>query len=408
MDAATPLLTPTEASWRYRGWRVVLVCFMTAAFAWALGFYGQSVFLAELQRLHGWSPSVITAATTFFYLASAALVVFTGDAIRRLGPALCLPLAVGFLAGSTLLFSVVATPWQLFAAYGLMAIGWAGLSTAAIGTTLALWFDHRRGLAISLALNGASIGGVIGVPLLVGAIAAVGFARTMQGAAVLLVAVLVPLIVIGLRAAAPVAPSSHPPATASSSKAARRAALRSLRFWTITGPFALVLLAQVGFIVHQIAYMEPLIGRGRASLAVALMTVMAVVGRVGLGVVIDRIDQRAASAALFAGQALSVLAMLLWPIEPVLLAGSAVFGLAVGNAITLPSVIVHHEFDRADFGTVVSLMMAMTSVVSACGPLLTGALHDLAGGYALPFGIAAALEAVAALGILVRDRAPAA
>ena len=37
-----------------------------------------------------------------------------------------------------------------------------------ITNTLGLWFDKKRGMAISLALNGASFGGIIGVPLLVG------------------------------------------------------------------------------------------------------------------------------------------------------------------------------------------------------------------------------------------------
>jgi predicted MFS family arabinose efflux permease len=36
-----------------------------------------------------------------------------------------------------------------------------------ITNTLSLWFDKRRGMAISLALNGASFGGIVGVPLLV-------------------------------------------------------------------------------------------------------------------------------------------------------------------------------------------------------------------------------------------------
>ncbi len=60
-----------ETSIRYEGWPIVAVCFLIATFAWAGGFYGQGVYLAELQRLRGWPASQISTATTFFYLFGA-------------------------------------------------------------------------------------------------------------------------------------------------------------------------------------------------------------------------------------------------------------------------------------------------------------------------------------------------
>jgi MFS family permease len=89
----------------------------------------------------------------------------------------------------------VTAPWQLYLAYVLIAFGWAGTSLAAINNTLGLWFDKRRGMAISLALNGASCGGVFGV-LLVGAIGKFGFSATLIGAALVIVVIAVPAILI--------------------------------------------------------------------------------------------------------------------------------------------------------------------------------------------------------------------
>lgn len=406
MDAGAVPLAVDEMSIRYGGWRVVAICFVMASFAWAIGFYGQAVYLSELQNLRGWPAATITGATTFFYLGSAGLVAFVGDAIRRFGPKPCLITAVSCLAAAAALLGHVEAPWQLYAVYALMACGWAGVTVAAISTTIGLWFDHRRGLALSLALNGASIGGVVGVPLLVFGIGARGFAPTMQTAAAVMVVVLVPLIAIGI--GGPQGGSALPGGIgqgAVPARLVRRRALGQLRFWTIAVPFAMILLGQVSFIVHQFSYMAPLIGRGGASLAISTMTAMAVAGRVGLGFLIDRLDQRVVSAALFTTQAAAVLGMLLWPNEAVLVGGSAVFGLTVGNAITLPPVIIHHEFPRAEFAVVVSLCMAITSVVSAFGPVLAGSLHDLSGGYRLPLATCVLLELIAALGILIRGRA---
>src|SRR5262249_60228435 len=79
-----------EGSARYDCWRFVAVCFLVATFGWAFGFYGQSVYLAELHRQHGWPASLISGATTFFYLFGAAIVVFVSEAVRKFGPRACL------------------------------------------------------------------------------------------------------------------------------------------------------------------------------------------------------------------------------------------------------------------------------------------------------------------------------
>ena len=79
-----------ETSIRYDGWRIVLVCFLLATFGWGFGFYGQSVYVAELHRLHGWPASLISSGTTFFYLSGAALVAFVSEAIRAFGPRNCM------------------------------------------------------------------------------------------------------------------------------------------------------------------------------------------------------------------------------------------------------------------------------------------------------------------------------
>ena len=91
MDASTHTRsTIDETSYRYDGWRIVAVCFLLATFGWGLGFYGQSVYVAELQRLRGWPASLISGGTTFFYLSGALLVAFVSEAIRAFGARACL------------------------------------------------------------------------------------------------------------------------------------------------------------------------------------------------------------------------------------------------------------------------------------------------------------------------------
>jgi hypothetical protein len=87
MDASSPdPIVIDETSARYDGWRIVVVCFLVATFGWGLGFHGQSVHLAELHRLQGWPTSLISTATTSFYLFGAVLVAFISGAVRSFGP----------------------------------------------------------------------------------------------------------------------------------------------------------------------------------------------------------------------------------------------------------------------------------------------------------------------------------
>ena len=394
-----------ESSVRYDGWRIVAVCFLVATFGWAFGFYGQSVYLAELHRQYGWPASLISAATTFFYLFGALLVVFVAETVRKFGPRRCLLAGTLAMASAVVGLGQVRAPWQLYLADVSLAFGWAGMGLAMISTTLGLWFDQKRGMAISLALNGASFGGIVGVPLLVAAIGQFGFSRAMIVAAAVMVVLVVPVLLVfvgrpPLRSGATFSAAAN----ASSSAQVRARALRDIGFLSVTAAFALVLFAQVGFVVHLIAFLDPVIGRANAAIAMALLTAMAVVGRVLFSTVIDRLNQRLASALSFASQALALLIIINFRSETLLIAACAMFGFSVGNLITLPSLIVQREFAPQSFGVLISLLTAITQVTYAFGPGVIGALRDLSGGYALPFYGCMVLELVAAILVMVRGK----
>lgn len=395
-----------ETSARYDGWRIVAVCFLVATFGWGLGFYGQSVYLAELHRLHGWPASLISLATTFFYLFGALLVAFVSEAIRAFGPRNCLLGGIIAMAAAAVVIGQVAAPWQLYAANALLAFGWAGTSLGIITNTLGLWFNKKRGMAISLALNGASFGGIVGVPLLVAAIARFGFSGAMMAAAMTMLVLMVPviLLLVGRPPGHGAIAVGEATAEAPSASHVRAQALRDFGFLSVTIAFALVLFAQVGFIVHLIAFLDPVIGRGQAATAVALLTAMAVVGRVLFSTVIDRLNQRLASALSFVSQALALAIIINSRNEMLLIAACALFGFSVGNLITLPSLIVQREFDPRSFGVLISLMTAINQVAYAFGPGVIGLLRDASGSYALPFYGCIGLELIAAILIMVRGK----
>jgi MFS family permease len=395
---------PNESSPRYAGWRVVFACYVAAVFCWGFGLYGHGVYLAELHRLHGWPTSLIASATTVFYLGTAALVVFISDAIAGIGPKRVMLVGAGCFAIAVALLAVITAPWQLFAAYLVMTVGAASMHVGSISNVVGLWFDRRRGLALSLALNGASSGGILVTPALVLAIAHYGFANAMLASALLFVVVLLPIVALWIDRPAATPAVDHSVRAAPAAAATRRSALRNLKFWSVAAPFAMALTAQVGFLVHQIAFLEPMLGRAQVGLSAATLTVAAITGRFVLGAFATRLDMRRFTAGSVLSQAAALLITTQTSDPVTLFAACALFGLSAGNLLTLPALIIQREFDEASFGMLVGLSWAISQFTYAFGPGLLGVMRDISGSYGAPMALCIALEIGAAVLILLRPK----
>jgi MFS family permease len=316
------------------------------------------------------------------------------------------------MACAILLLTLITRPWEVYAAFAVMSLGWAAMSGAAINIIVAPWFDRRRGFAVSLALNGASAGGVVIAPLLIVLMSRLGFSVALWCAAALILAVILPTVGLVLR---PRRAGEHDHADDGARRPVSEAvradapprrpvmALRDWRFLTIAIPFALGLTAQVGFLTHQVAYLSGLIGTIAAGWAVSLTTAAAIVGRIATGAFVDRIDRRATACANFLLQVVALAILAQARSAPMLYLGCALFGLGVGNMISLPGLIVQQEFPQQDFARVVSLVVAINQFTFASGPALLGALRQFGGSYTAPLIACLVIQLLATL-IVVAPR----
>src|SRR5207248_5027771 len=144
----------------FYGWNVVGATFVMALFSFGLGFYGISVYVATLQRLHGWSAAAVSAPVTVYYVAGALLTMVIGGVYERFGPRAVV--AVGSLAMAVGLaaLGLVTRPWQLYPVFLVMALGWGSMSGAAINIILAPWWERRRGLAVLVMRSGPHMRGL--------------------------------------------------------------------------------------------------------------------------------------------------------------------------------------------------------------------------------------------------------
>lgn len=384
-----------------QNWRFVHVAFVVAVFGWGIGFYGVSVYLPALHDLHGWSISTISAAITAHYLVSALLIAGLPEAYRRFGVRRVTTAGAVLTAAGALAWANVQAPWQLLPALVLSGAGWSAMSGAALNAMVAPWFERDRPKAMSFAFNGASVGGLLFVPLWAALIATLGLPWSAAIMAVAAVVIVCPLAWHFLRYPARAVPVSHTPPAAPST---RRALLSQPAFVTISVAFALGLFAQIGLVAHLIVRLEPIFGKGLAALAISLITLCAILGRSLLAQLIGDHDRRIVAAANLLIQAMGTVLLVLGDGPAVLLVGCVLFGLGFGNLTSLPPLIAQHEFQAADVGTVVALVTAINQAVFAFAPGVFGVLRDLTDSYSTAFLIAATAQ-VAAAAIVARGHA---
>jgi MFS family permease len=373
-------------------WRIVWIAFLVAVFGWGIGFYGPAVYLPTLHQTRGWSISMLSSAITAHYLLSAALVAALPEAYRRFGAGR-VTFAGAILSGlGAVCWANAQQPWQLFPAVLVSGAGWAATSGVALNAIVSPWFDRDRPRAISLAFNGASVGGVLFAPLWTALIAAFGLAGAALILGVAMPAILCPLAWTYLRRAPAAVPVPGQPARPTP----RAQLLRQPRFITLSLAFALGLFAQIGLFSHLIARLTPDFGPGLAAIAISAITLCAVFGRSLLGWLLGEHDRRIAGAASILMQAAGTLLLVFGGSVAPLAAGCILFGLGVGNLTSLPPLIVQREFSPVDVGTVVALVIAINQAVFAFAPAVFGWLHDLTAGYVAAFLLAAAAQIVAA------------
>src|SRR5262245_27049498 len=107
----------------FYGWVVVAATFVMAMWSFGLGFYGVGVYVAALQRLHGWSASAVSAPVTVYYVAGALFTTSVGRLYERLGPRSVVGVGAVTMAVGVASLGIVTAPWHLYPAFAVMSIG---------------------------------------------------------------------------------------------------------------------------------------------------------------------------------------------------------------------------------------------------------------------------------------------
>ena len=403
----------------FYGWRVAGAAFIVAIFGWGLGFYGPPVYLHAVREMRGWSLALVSTAVTLHFLIGALAVANLPGLYCRFGVSAVTKAGALSLGGGVTGWAVAQEPWQLFAATLASGAGWAAMGAAAVNQIVSPWFVRARPAALSMAYNGASIGGVVFSPLWVAAIAFMSFPVAAPAIAVV-TAVTIWLLAdlmlsktpqqLGLMPDGGAGGASASPVMSPSAKPLPGSRLWcDLQFLTLAAGMALGLFAQIGLIAHLFSLLVPAFGAQLAGLAMGAATAAAILGRTLVGWLMPvGADRRLVACASYVVQIAGSIAFLVAAGTniPLLLTGVILFGAGIGNATSLPPLIAQVEFTQEDVPRVVALIVAMAQGAYAFAPAVFGLMRELTSQVAL--GSAGAAPYVFAGAALVQGLAMAA
>ncbi len=376
------------------------------------------VFLLPLGTEFGWQRAQMTSVYSLLMVTAGLASPLAGLVFERFGPRVLYALGLALMGGGHFLAARLHALWQFYLCIGVLGgLGSAALGMVPAAALLSRWFRGRMSTAIGLAYAGLGTGSLVLVPLAQALIQHQGWrdAYRLIGTALL---ALVPVSMLmpwrrirggsAWHAAAQVPPAAGP------SPLAR--ALRQPNFWRLVQVMFFTAMGMYLIIVQSVAYFidigyAPL----QAATAFGAAGMLSVLGVSASGWLADRWGHRRAATLSFVGTLLgtAMLYAMSYRAAPVLLAAYVLlFGICQGARGPVIASLSARLFAGPGQATIYGAIYACLSVGSGLGALLSGALHDITGGYRAAFALAMACMVCAALPFwtsdaLVPDRAAA-
>jgi MFS family permease len=391
------------------GWVVVgasalIVCIGMGA------LFSLGVFLKPMADAMGWSRAAISTVALLNWIAMGLGSFCWGALSDRVGTR-AVAVAGGVLLGLGLvLSSQVQTLWQLYVTFGFM-VGFAvGAFYAPLTSTATKWFTARRGLAVALVSAGIGVGILTIAPL----------ARVLTSLwdwriALLVIGDLAWLIVVPvalvIREPADVGalPSAvaGPPADGGREYSTREV-LATPQFWAIALTHFACCAAHSGPIFHMVTHAtDQGIGAMTAATALGVSGLSSIVGRVGGGLLADRVGIKPTLLAGLTLQAVMIVLYLSVRDVGLFYSLSSVFGVAYGGVMPLYALVTREYFGEKVMGAAYGGVFLVSTLGMGLGSFAGGWVYDRLGSYAWLYGGSFVIGALA-VALALTFRPPAA
>ncbi len=345
-----------------------------------VGLWAGVVILPTIQQEFGVDRAGASLPYTITMIGFALGGILAGRIADRFGIMVPMILGALFLGGGFVAAAYAPNYWSFVAAQaGLIGLFGVATSFGPLVADVSLWFQKRRGLAVSLVASGNYLAGTIWPPILTWGVENYGWRNSYIAIGILCMLLMLPLSFF-LKPRASLEERISPTAPTSSLDGTNAL----LAIIMLAGLSCCVAMSMPQ--VHIVAYCGDL-GYSAAAGAnmLSLMLGFGVTSRIISGFLSDKIG---GLGTLLIGSTLQCLALLLYiPFDGLtsLYVVSAVFGLAQGGIVPSYAMIVRDNFPAREAGFRISLVLTCTVLGMALGGWLSGEIYDYTGNYTAAF-----------------------
>jgi MFS family permease len=326
----------------------------------------------------GWSRMVLSTCSALAFLTMGILAIAAGRLSDRYGPKWVLGISGALFGFGFGLISLVSQPWHLFVIFSVF-IG-LGMSTHDVVTlsTIARWFEGRRGIMSGVVKVGTAFGQIVLPPLSAFLIVSLGWrpAVALLGvlAFVLLVAAALAMKTPDLKQT----PETVQDASGLTFQQARKTGL----FWRLCIIQFLFFPTLMTVPVHLAAHgMDLGMTAGRAALLLSVLGSASILGRLVMGGGADRFGGKNAYILSFVLLLASLVGLVATTAHLPLFLIVALYGVTHGGFFTLVSPVVAEYFGMRAHGSIFGTILFCGTLGGSVGPILAGRVFDLTGSY---------------------------
>ena len=389
-------------------WVILVCCVLTLMFAYSTRIGLAQLFATEILKETGFATSAYFLAGTI----SSVICIFTGPIAGKLlrgkymRPTFFI-CVVGTLV-SYACYGFCHSLWQFYLVGALVGIFAMGCGTIPVSVLITNWFEKNRGLMISIAMMGISIGGTVLSPLLSWLIVEFGWRYAYFILCALSLIVLVPIALFVVRRAPQdvgLEPYGHGEETAVSTKKKNvpasnwNATLKEARKTPILWMFAVgafLIYFTACFMGHMSYYLQG-VGFDAAAVAsyISLYSVVAIIGKLVLGRIFDRFGPKIGILFGCGTFFLFLVAFIFVQGSPMMLYFAAVmYGFGTCTATVAIPIMTTSVFGAKNYSELYGFISAFTMAGSAIGSSAIGFLYDLTGSYRPALTVLAILTAL--------------
>ena len=393
----------------FYGYVIVLAAFII----WAIGFgtlgtFG--VFFKPLSAEFGWTRAMTSGAISLTVVLSGLFGILAGRLTDRFGPKLVTIVFGSFLVLSHLLMSQITNLWQFYLVYGLfVSIGVSPL-TVPLLATVARWFVKRRGLMTGIVLSGLSFGQMIMAPTVGWLILNYGWRDSYIILGFIILAFFsLPALFLkrdpGQIGQLPYGVDevreqgvNNQGSGLQSEGVSVRTSVQTKQFWMLGVTFFCFGFYRGIFTTHLVPLVTDLgfsLTVGASVLAVS--GVPGIIGRIVMGITVDRIGNRQAFIIGFILAAASALWLLIAKEMWALYLFAVILGFSWGGLATVRAPMVAEIFGLGSLGVLLGITELAVAIGHAIGSFSAGWIFDVTGSYQSALLITAALSIAAAV-----------